>query len=86
MLREGTAELWKYTKGSSHLEFISADHAGGPKVAKEGAVAVDYVRRDVEVPRCNAEAQRPEAITRLGWRPEAFEGTKRTAAWVRSRS
>lgn len=45
----------------------------------EGSVVVDYLRRDVDVPRCNAEAQRPEAITRLGWRPEAFEGTKRTA-------
>jgi len=45
----------------------------------EGPVAVDYLRRDVDVPRCHAEAQRPEAITRLGWRPEAFEGAKRTA-------
>lgn len=45
----------------------------------EGPVVVDYARRDVGVPRCNAEAQRPEAITRLGWRPEAFEGAKRTA-------
>ncbi|MBI5801944.1 MAG: neutral/alkaline non-lysosomal ceramidase N-terminal domain-containing protein [Verrucomicrobia bacterium] len=46
----------------------------------EGTVAVDYVRRDVDVPRCNAEAHRPEAISRLGWRPESFEGTKRVAA------
>ena len=46
----------------------------------EGPVVVDYARRDVDVPRCNAEAQRAEAITRLGWRPEAFEGAKRTAA------
>ena len=42
--------------------------------------AVDYVRRDVEVPRCNAEAQLPEKITRLGWREESFEGARRTAA------
>ena len=42
-------------------------------------VVVDYARRDVDVPRCNAEAQRAEAITRLGWRPEAFEGAKHTA-------
>ncbi|MBL9179349.1 MAG: neutral/alkaline non-lysosomal ceramidase N-terminal domain-containing protein [Verrucomicrobiaceae bacterium] len=46
----------------------------------EDRVVVDYARRDVDVPRCNAEAQRPEAITRLGWRPESFEGAKRTAA------
>jgi hypothetical protein len=45
----------------------------------EGPVAVDYLRRDVDVPRCNAEAQKPEKITRLGWRPESFEGAKRTA-------
>ena len=45
----------------------------------EGPVAVDYTRRDVDVPRCNAEAQRPEAISRLGWRPESFEGAKNTA-------
>lgn len=41
---------------------------------------VDFMRRDVEVPRCNAEAQRPSAISRLGWRPESFEGAKKTAA------
>jgi len=45
-----------------------------------GPVVVDYARRDVDVPRCRAEAQRAEAITRLGWRPEAFEGAQRTAA------
>jgi neutral ceramidase len=45
-----------------------------------GCVAVDYARRDVDVPRCDAEAQRVEAITRLGWRPEMFEGAKRTVA------
>jgi hypothetical protein len=43
------------------------------------APVVDYARQDVDVPRCNAEAQRPEVITRLGWRPETFEGAKRTA-------
>ncbi len=44
------------------------------------APGVDFMRRDVDVPRCNAEAQRPEAITRLGWRQESFEGAKQTAA------
>jgi neutral ceramidase len=44
------------------------------------APVVDYLRRDVDVTRCNAEAQRPEAITRLGWRQESFEGAKQTAA------
>lgn len=43
-------------------------------------VTVDYARRDVDVPRCNAEAQREGTITRLGWRSESFEGTRRTAA------
>lgn len=43
------------------------------------APVVDYARQDVDVPRCDAEAQRPESITRLGWRPESFEGAKRTA-------
>ena len=45
----------------------------------EGRVVVDYARRDVDVPRCNAGTQRVEAITRLGWRPDMFEGAKRTA-------
>lgn len=45
-----------------------------------GPVIVDYARREVEVPRCQAEAQRAAAITRLGWRPEAFAGAQRTAA------
>ena len=45
----------------------------------EGRVAVDYARRDVDVPRCHAEAQRVEAITRLGWRPDMFADAKRTA-------
>jgi hypothetical protein len=44
------------------------------------APAVDYVRRDVDVPRCNAEAQLPQKIKRLGWRPESFEGARQTAA------
>lgn len=46
----------------------------------EGPVAVDYARRDIDVPRCDAESQRPETIKRLGWRPESFEGARRTAA------
>lgn len=58
----------------------AAVEAAKEAVAVEGTVAVDYARRDVDVPRCNAEAQRPETITRLGWRAEAFEGAKRTAA------
>jgi len=58
----------------------AAVDAAKDAIPVEGPVAVDYVRRDVDVPRCNAEAQRPEAITRLGWRPESFEGAKRTAA------
>jgi neutral ceramidase len=58
----------------------AAVDAARDAIPVEGHVAVDYVRRDVDVPRCNAEAQRPEAITRLGWRPESFEGAKRTAA------
>lgn len=49
-------------------------------ISVEGPVAVNYARRDVDVPRCNAEAQRPDAIARLGWRPESFEGARRTAA------
>ncbi|WP_395742203.1 hypothetical protein [Prosthecobacter sp.] len=40
---------------------------------------VDFMRRDVDVPRCNASAQHPNAISRLGWRPESFEGAKKTA-------
>lgn len=45
----------------------------------EEPVAVDSARRDVDVPRCNAEAQREAVITRLGWLPESFEGAKHTA-------
>ena len=58
----------------------AAVDAAKEAIAVEGPVVVDYARRDVDVPRCNAEAQRPEAITRLGWRPESFEGAKNTAA------
>ena len=58
----------------------AAVEAAKTAMAVEGPVAVDYMRRDVDVPRCNAEAQRPEAITRLGWRAESFEGAKQTAA------
>ena len=58
----------------------AAVEAAKGAIPVEGPVAVDYARRDVEVPRCNAEAQRAEAIARLGWRPESFEGAKRTAA------
>jgi hypothetical protein len=57
----------------------AAVDAAKDAIPVEGPVALDYARRDVDVPRCNAEAQRPEAISRLGWRPESFEGAKRTA-------
>lgn len=57
----------------------AAVEAARSAIPVDGPVAVDYLRRDVDVPRCNAEAQKPEKITRLGWRPEAFEGAKRTA-------
>ena len=49
-------------------------------IAVKGPVVVDYARRDVEVPRCNPAAQSEGAIARLGWRPESFEGAKRTTA------
>ena len=58
----------------------AAVEAAKEAIPVEGGVAVDYARRDIDVPRCNAEAQRPETITRLGWRAEAFEGAKRTDA------
>ena len=45
-----------------------------------GPIAVGYARREVAVPRCDPAKQRDGAITRLGWRPESFEGAKRTAA------
>jgi len=57
----------------------AAVDAARDAIPVEGPVVVDYARRDVEVPRCNAEAQREGAVSRLGWRPEAFEGAKRTA-------
>jgi hypothetical protein len=58
----------------------AAVKAAKEAIAVEGSVAVDYARRDVDVPRCNAEAQLPQKITRLGWREESFEGARRTAA------
>lgn len=58
----------------------AAVEAAKGAVAVEGPVPVDYARREIEVPRCNAEAQLPQKITRLGWREEAFEGARRTAA------
>jgi hypothetical protein len=58
----------------------AAVEAAKNAVAVKGPVAVDYARRDVDVPRCNPAAQRNGAITRLGWRPDMFEGAKRTAA------
>lgn len=67
---------WK--ERSAVFAKAAVDAAKGA-ILVEGPVAVDYARRDVDVPRCNAEAQRAEAITRLGWRPESFEGAKRTA-------
>ena len=47
-------------------------------VVKE-PVIVDAVRRDVEVPIRSPEEQRDGAITRLGWRPDAFEAAKNEA-------
>jgi neutral ceramidase len=58
----------------------AAVEAAQNAVAIKGPVAVGYARRDVTVPRCNPAAQRDEAITRLGWRLESFESTKREAA------
>jgi len=58
----------------------AAVKAAQEAIAVDGFVAVDYARRDVDVPRCNAEAQLPQKITRLGWREESFEGARRTAA------
>jgi len=45
-----------------------------------GPVAVGYARRDVVVPCRDPAEQREGAIARLGWRPDAFEATKREAA------
>ena len=58
----------------------AAVEAATNAVAIKGPVAVDYARRDVDVPRCDPAAQRDGAITRLGWRPDMFEGAKHTAA------
>lgn len=58
---------------------IAAVAAAKQAIPVRGTVAVDYLRRDVEVPRRNAAAQRDEAITRLGWRTESFEEAKREA-------
>jgi hypothetical protein len=58
----------------------AAVNAAKEAIAVDGFVAVDYARRDVDVPRCNAEAQLPAKITRLGWREESFEDARRTAA------
>jgi hypothetical protein len=57
----------------------AAVEAAQESIAVDGPIAVDYARREVDVPRCNAEAQCPESITRLGWRPESFEGARQTA-------
>jgi len=56
----------------------AAVHAAKQSLPVETPV-VDFARRDVAVPRCDAEAQRPEAVARLGWRPETFAGAKRSA-------
>lgn len=58
----------------------AAVKAARSAVAVQEPIAVDYTRRDVDVPRCNPAAQRDGAITRLGWRPDMFENTKRTVA------
>jgi neutral ceramidase len=68
---------WKERSGVFAKAAVSAAKTAIPV---EGPVVVDSVRRDVDVPRCNAEAQLPEKITRLGWRTESFEGARRTAA------
>ncbi|MBS0209427.1 MAG: neutral/alkaline non-lysosomal ceramidase N-terminal domain-containing protein [Planctomycetes bacterium] len=67
-------------KERSAVFATAAVDAAKAAIPVEGPVVVDYARRDIDVPRCNAEAQRPGAISRLGWRPESFEGAKRTAA------
>jgi hypothetical protein len=46
----------------------------------DGPIAVGYARRDVVVPCRDPAEQREGAIARLGWRPDAFEATKREAA------
>lgn len=68
---------WKERAGVFAKAAVAAAKSAKPV---EGAIAVDFLRRDVEVPRCDAESQKPEKITRLGWRVEAFEGARLTAA------
>lgn len=63
----------------------AALEAARSAVAVKGPVAVDYARRDVEVPRCDPAAQRDGAIARLGWRPDMFETAKRTASAMPSK-
>jgi hypothetical protein len=58
----------------------AAVEAAKKAIPVKGPVVVDYARRDVDVPRCDPSAQRAEAITRLGWRAEAFEATQREAS------
>lgn len=67
---------WKERAGVFGKAAVAAAQSALP--VKE-RVVVGYARRDIDVPRCNAEAQRPETIARLGWLPEKFEGAKRTA-------
>ena len=57
----------------------AAVEAAKGAIAVKEPVALGYARRDVQVPRCNAAAQREGAVARLGWRPESFDSAKRTA-------
>lgn len=68
---------WKERSAVFAKAAVAAARAAIPVA---GPVVVDCARRDVDVPRCAAEAQREVSITRLGWRAESFEGAKRTAA------
>ncbi len=43
-------------------------------------IMVDYLRRDVVVPRCDPSRQRAEAIRRLAWRPDSFEKVRQQVA------
>jgi neutral ceramidase len=58
----------------------AAVEAARKAMAVKGPIAVGYARREVTVPRCNPAAQREEAVGRLGWRPDMFDGAKRAAA------
>lgn len=58
----------------------AAVEAARNAVAVKGPVSVGCMRRDVTVPRCNPAAQRDGAISRLGWRPDAFDAVKREVA------